>query len=215
MSLTLSDFKIFNRWEPDVNGEKWNCCNRHRSEPKYLIDLSTNRKYFNESPMLLRKKCLQLFMVNPFLHTIASTINVVEKTLKLISFWHFRTGGNQGIKPAFKAGLANAAKDLLKIVVTPLAIIGLQFAALYGMIKPFDGRKLHASIERAIYSDNFTAPCFQPFAADHEFAQNFDTRHRNCYSKEEINATIPRQKPELYCRFQRIFKISKILAICS
>ena len=48
-----------------------------------------------------------------------------------------------------------------------LDIEGYELAALYGCIRPYDGRKLYATIERAMYGDSVLAPCFQPSPTSH------------------------------------------------
>jgi hypothetical protein len=64
-------------------------------------------------------------------------------------------------------------KNIVKIVTYPLAMIALQFAALYGIINPADGRRMFSAIEHAWSRDYFEpdwcwqfldylAPCMQP-----------------------------------------------------
>ena len=43
-------------------------------------------------------------------------------------------------------------KDLLSIVATPLAIVGLELAAIYGLFRPFEGKKWYERIEVLLYS---------------------------------------------------------------
>jgi hypothetical protein len=63
---------------------------------------------------------------------------------------------------SFQERLKDAGKDLLRVVTTPIALVGLELAAIYGIFNPYDGRKLYASIERAQYGNFILAPCFQP-----------------------------------------------------
>lgn len=48
------------------------------------------------------------------------------------------------------------AKEIAKIVTYPLAIVALEFAALYGLFRPLDGRAMYASIEH-FWSSNSIA----------------------------------------------------------
>ena len=50
----------------------------------------------------------------------------------------------------------------MRIIATPVSILGLELAAIYGIFQPYDGRKLYASFERATYGNFILAPCFQP-----------------------------------------------------
>ncbi|QLH34795.1 MAG: hypothetical protein HWD61_00545 [Parachlamydiaceae bacterium] len=42
-------------------------------------------------------------------------------------------------------------------------------SAFYGIIRPYDGRKLHANLETAFYGRPILAPCFQPNPKEHLF----------------------------------------------
>lgn len=67
----------------------------------------------------------------------------------------------------------------MRILVTPLSIIGLELAAIYGLFRPYDGRKLYASLEREIYGDFVLAPCFQPDPQYH--ALGGDINQKNAF----------------------------------
>lgn len=51
----------------------------------------------------------------------------------------------------------------------PIAIIRLELAVIYGVFRPYDSRKLYATLERAQYGRHILAPCFQPGATNHLF----------------------------------------------
>jgi hypothetical protein len=54
-SITLNDFRPINTWKPDVDGPKWVMGSKSDpKEPKYLIDQSTGRKYWNEYKGIVR-----------------------------------------------------------------------------------------------------------------------------------------------------------------
>lgn len=152
MSVTLNDFKLINNWEPDIHGPSWvNYDSEAPDIPAFLIDQSTGRKYWNESLIVVSFKCLLLTLGTPIIHTIAAVISVVYRIFKIL------------ILPE------DAGEQALKLLATPFAVIGLELAAIYGIFNPYDGRKLYASIERALYSRHLLAPCFQPDPQFHFF----------------------------------------------
>lgn len=165
MSITLGDFRLINHWEIDVKGEKW----LRNDEPKYLIDQTTQRRYWNESENTVRFKCFLLTVGTPFVHSVASIVNVAYRVFKLITLSHFWLDKEGEKKYDFKARMADAGADLLRIVATPFAFLGLELAAIYGLASPYDGRKLYATIERAMYGGFILAPCFQPEPESHFF----------------------------------------------
>jgi len=187
--VCLKDFCPINTWEPQRKGPRYSAQNI----PMLLIDKSTQRGYFNESKGCVRLKCIGLSLLTPFAHTIGMIVNVVYRILKLASFYHFWCKrkdldipikrkestitkiwnyftGKQAPKEEkksyhLKERLSEAGKDLFRIIASPVALIGLELSAIYGIANPYDGRKLFASIERGIYSGRFqTAPCFQPLS---------------------------------------------------
>lgn len=167
MAIQWRDFQPVNNWIPDVKGEKWGCC-AEQAEPKFLMDESTGRKYLNESKGIVRFKCILLTLGTPFVHPIASLFNAAYRIIKIVSLSHFwLPRAEKGYH--FKARVLSACKDLLRVVAWPLTIVGLELAAIYGWIRPYDGRKLYASIERANYGNFILAPCFQPMPTSHFF----------------------------------------------
>lgn len=93
---------------------------------------------------------------------------------KLISLSHFWVKKSE--KCDFKSRLKDAGKDFLRIIAQPVTLVGLELAAIYGLFRPYDGRKLYASFERAAYGDSILAPCFQPDPEKHLFGGNMNKR---------------------------------------
>ncbi|NGX42301.1 MAG: hypothetical protein K940chlam7_00579 [Chlamydiae bacterium] len=160
LSVTLKDFQPYNSWKVEGNGKKY-----EGGKPANLIDETTGRKYGNESKGCVRFKCALLTLGTPLVHAIAAPLNVAYRILKLISFFHFwkPQEGNY----SFKARALDAAADLLRVVGTPIALLGLELSAVFGIFTPYDGRKLYASFERAFYNHFILAPCFQPDPKTH------------------------------------------------
>lgn len=165
--IMLRDFQPFNTWKVDENGRKWDDC----PEPAELIDQTTGRKYLNESKGIVRFKCFLVTLGTPIVHTVASLINIAYRVALLVSFSHF--WNIQDKQYTFKARLQDYGYDLLRIIATPIALVGLQLSSLYGVFSPYNGRKVYATFERALYGQGIhpgagiLAPCFQPDAAKH------------------------------------------------
>ena len=103
-------------------------------------------------------------------------ITVAFRILKLATLSHLwiRKAGED--KYNFKARVKDAAVDLLKVAIHPIVIVGLELAAIYGVFRPYDGRKLYASLERAQYGHCVLAPCFQPDPRRHLFGGDINKR---------------------------------------
>jgi hypothetical protein len=167
MNVLLKDFQPINTWKPDQTGPQWFNGNEVL-EPQFLIDQTTNKRYLNESHGVVRFKCFLLTIGTPLVHSIASIATIAYRALKLVTLSYFWTDTHI----PFKARLSNAGKDLLRIVAAPLSIIGLELSCIYGLFRPYDGRKLYATIERATYGNYILAPCFQPNPERHALGGN-------------------------------------------
>ncbi len=173
-SVTLRDFQPINTWKPDLDGQRWS-----DGDPKHLIDMSTGRKYWNESKSCVGFKCFLLTLGTPIVHSIASLANVAYRIVKLISFSHFWITKGSEKSYSFKERLKDAGKDLVRVITAPIVLVGLELAAIYGMFTPYNGRKLYASIERTQYGNFILAPCFQPDPTCHAFGGN--PKKRNAF----------------------------------
>jgi len=173
-NVTLKDFYPVNKWIIDDKGPEYDDCVQYR----YIIDQTTGRSYLNESANVVKDKCTLLVLGTPFIHLVASIINVAYRIFKLVTLYHFKellTKANN--PPTFKACLNEAGKDALRIITAIFAYVLLEIAACYGTIRPYDGRKLYATIERAQYGNFILAPCFQPDASRHLFGGNINTKN--------------------------------------
>lgn len=162
-SVQLNDFQPLNNWKPEKSGAKY--CD---GSPVFIVDQATHRRYWNESHGVIRFKCFLLTLGTPLIQSVAGVINMAVRIAKLVSLHHFWSPQVKGA--TFKARALHAASDLIRVAAAPLALIGMELAALYGIFNPLDGRKLYASIERGIYNGQFfLAPCFQPNPEKHFF----------------------------------------------
>ena len=172
-NVTLSDFHPYNTWTEVTGPELFN-----NGISKYITD-GTGRRYYNQSQDIVSSKCFWLVLGTPFAHPVAAILYVPYRLLKLVTLSHFWIPKDEETTYNFKARLKDAGEDLLRVVASPLAIVGLELAAIYGLFMPFDGRKLYATIERATYGCAILAPCFQPEPTGHLFGG--DTEDRNAW----------------------------------
>jgi hypothetical protein len=169
--VTIAHFCPFNKWGIE--------------NPFGVEDFTTGDAYNPDGQV--RMKCMALMLGTLTLQPIALFLNVINRTIKVVTFaqlWH-----STSEQVTFKARVKEWAMDVLRIVTTPLVLIGLFFSALYGAtISPNNGRKLYASFERFAYSGGymrfppsnsrrphnyFMAPCFQPLTIGYEFVHLF------------------------------------------
>ncbi|OGN56425.1 MAG: hypothetical protein A3D96_05025 [Chlamydiae bacterium RIFCSPHIGHO2_12_FULL_44_59] len=174
MSVSFRDFQPINTWKLDSDGSKWD-----DGEAEHLIDTTTGRRYWNESKGCVGFKCFLLTLGTPIFHSIASLVNVAYRIVKLVSFSHFWMDKEGEKSYSFKGRLKDAGQDLLGVLTTPIAFIGLELAAIYGIFTPYNGRKLYASIERAQDGNFILAPCFQPDPKYH--ALGGDPKKKNAF----------------------------------
>ena len=171
--VTFAHFQPLNQWKEGQYGR--------------FVDLTTGESYCNDDVGLIRLKCALVFAATVLVQSVGLLLNLVNRIVKVVSFmhlWHPSPNDYQ-----FKARLAEMGEDLLRIVTTPLIFVGFFFASLYGAtIRPYDGRKLYATLERAAYAGGqqrfpgrqgsfygsppppisyLISPCFQPEPKTH------------------------------------------------
>lgn len=173
MDISLKDFQPINHWKPDFDGPRW----WRTKEPQFIIDLSTNRRYLNEDSNIVRFKSFLLTIGTPFVHSIATIVNIACKTLKIATLSHFWIEKDEGLSYSLKNRIIDMGIDISRIATAPIALIGLELAAIYGVLKPYDGRKLYATIERAEYGNFILAPCFQPDPSRHAFGGDINQKN--------------------------------------
>lgn len=174
--INLQDFNPINNWILENQGSSW--VNDDTFMPTYIIDQSTGRKYWNESPNIIRFKCALLAVGSPIVQPLALLVaGVGLNALKILSLSHFWAPDD--INSSLTERIRCAFLDLVKIASSPLVLIALEISAFYGIFNPYDGRKLYASIERAYYNGAFLAPCFQPDPTRHAFGG--DPKKRNAF----------------------------------
>ena len=156
MKTTLGDFCPVNRWT-GINNKG------HLVDPDYIIcDKTTGRHYAQESKGDINFYCFLLTIVTPIVHGGASVVALAYRIIKLITLSHFWISKEGEKTYDFNDRLKDAGFDVLRIIIQPIALIGLELAAIYGVFMPNDGRKLYASIERSQCDNCMIAQVFQP-----------------------------------------------------
>lgn len=177
MDCSIRDFHPINHWYVDTEGEKFDCCDTHRGIPKFIIDMNTGKKYLNDSTESIRSKCFLIAFGTPIVHIPCGAVNIAYRVAKLLSGYHFWSCGGENENPrSCSDKCLESSKDCLRIISQPFSIIGLEFASIYGIFNPYDGRKLYASIERAQYGNAIMAPCFQPNPKEHLLGDDINAR---------------------------------------
>lgn len=63
----------------------------------------------------------------------------------------------------------------LRLITAPLAYLGFEGVAIYGLFRPYEGRKQYAALEKFFYNEAMIAPCFQPNPTHHLFGSDINT----------------------------------------
>lgn len=180
-TITLKDFQPWNKWT-----EHYQYGNGYDSYDRTVhLDESTTRTYWYQSTGTIRVKSLALLVWTVAAHVI----RIATRVFSFLTLYHFhyhegapdQSGYTTYVHYSLKERAIEAGKDILKTLATPFVVLFLESAALYGILNPFDGRKLYATWERFSYqalgiegidlfcrpSPGFCAPCFQPDATRH------------------------------------------------
>jgi hypothetical protein len=171
------DFQLVNQWAPDTRGPRWYDASTSKYESKYIVDQKTGKRYFNEYPEVVGFKCFLLTLGTPIVHLIVAVASVIFSAVKLLCFYHLWKPVEGEAEYNFKARMIDIKQETLALGKFLLAPLLLEAAAIYGMFRPYDGRKLYASVERTVYGGFVLAPCFQPEATRHAFGGNVDQKN--------------------------------------
>lgn len=83
--------------------------------------------------------------------------------------------------------------DLIKlpvqVVLAPVCVVLLELATLYGLVCPYNGRKLFANLERFRYGAAALVACFQPTAFGEQVA-DLETTFDLCGALAETTMNI-------------------------
>lgn len=103
-----------------------------------------------ETPNYIRIKCAVLtFLVGyQLFKTVYFSALRVAKILFLYHFW-----SNSVPDSSLKGRFIEFSKDALKIAFAPLLFVGLFLSGIWGIVRPYDGRKVYASYERLLFTE--------------------------------------------------------------
>ncbi|MEI6242419.1 MAG: hypothetical protein WCP39_03325 [Chlamydiota bacterium] len=175
--ITTQHFRPFNRWQK-INYNQ-------------IRDLSTQDLYLNQDTKNLRIKCSILFFATCIFQPIGLSLNCINRISKITTLSHF---WHRSKKPSYnlKGRIHEMKNDVLRVVTAPVILGAFLTASLYGLFRPYDGRKIYATLERASYGQSykkfpsnkpdkfmnfFLAPCFQPMAKHHRFGGDIQDKY--------------------------------------
>jgi len=105
------------------------------------------KHYFGLESKALRKKFIQLSFTTLITQTLASTVVIIYELFHAITFCCTLNRRFSSLGERF----LSSGCLLLHIITIPLAIIGMQLAAVYGIANPEGGRKHYAKCEGWVY----------------------------------------------------------------
>lgn len=160
MKITWQDFNPITKW---VVSQEYATNPFNMEQEQLLKDVATGKFYLNQEVGVLRYKCCCLVVMTPIVKTLDSIGSIAYRIRRLVLCTHFRLEEKER-EYSIIDGFTDAAIDILKIIATPLFLIAMEFAAIYGILSPRNGAKLYATLERVTYGyANYNlAPCFQP-----------------------------------------------------
>ncbi len=146
-----------------------------------IIDLEeNNHRYPSEGYSSIRCTCLSAATVLPIYGTAYLVWHAVRAPLGAISTF-FHTVEELMTRPSISLvgrliclPVCHFAQGVWMAIRTPLFMIALESAALYGLVRPLEGRRCFASIERVWrgeppftldFHQNYLVRAFQPYGA--------------------------------------------------
>ena len=132
----------------------------------FIQDASTGYCYLDEEGGLVRKKHLALLITAPFIHFLGFIIMMgCDVVVGLTALLRATTLLCQGKLARAKHIVGQFAMRVGGIMVKPLGWGVMVASNIIGLMLPLSGKKVFASIERAVYWRPILAPCFQPLMA--------------------------------------------------
>jgi hypothetical protein len=135
---------------------------RRVSQLTYIEDVKSGNLYLDEDAFVVATKCAMIFCAAPFYafgemswHLCKTPIEVTTLAIDVISKVGQQLILGRFYEAALEIGygtiqvLESLGSGLFEIVKAPIFGFGMQLAAVYGVIKPYHGRKIEALIENA------------------------------------------------------------------
>ena len=149
MQISLGNFTPVNQWIPDDAATTW----KDSDERALLIDQTTGNRYLNISEKTLLACSAIVVVVSPIIEAIGVVANVIDFASFTI-YWI--KGEDANTENYFIAKIINVGIRLLKIAAAPISFVALELAAIYGLFRPYDGRKMYEIITR-VTTVNFSS----------------------------------------------------------
>jgi len=151
--ISLSQFNPFHRWLDNSQD--------HTGDLTHVEYSGREMRYRNSSNR--RLESLLLAAVTPVVQGLSVLAITAIRIAKILSFSHFWLK-QEGAYASLQQRLLSLGKDLLAVALAPIFLVGLECAAIYGIIMPHHGAKVYAACEKALFGAGLLAPCFQPVA---------------------------------------------------
>lgn len=167
---------LINRWRLYIEGPKRDFSTRNQLKapseyisseklwrtPKYVLDIDAGKFYWNEYKSTIRLKSFLLALPG-FLNNITCTIAAISiQILKIISLYSLIDSFLISRTFEIINPLIDLANDCVRLIALPIYLIGIELSAIYGILMPYDGRKLYTFFEKAIYGKAII-PCFMAY----------------------------------------------------
>lgn len=133
-----------------------------------ILDQTTGYIYSDDSKRTVRIKCTLLTLRTPLDATLRTLGHIASTLFKALSLPLALVKG----KTAFLQTLKRTQSAGLEVLRAPFFGILCMGAALYGIVKPFEGRALYSYLERSLNGQSghverrskyYSAPCFIPW----------------------------------------------------
>jgi len=162
--LTIRDFQPFNSWSvPSTPKGFWG--QSQETMPKDLVDETTGRVYWYSSEGKTRLICLFAAVTTPLVFSIRMTMDVVALVLNVVSLGFYRAQWNAGkltLMKCVQEGTKDAIRACGHVMVQPIVGMAMNLFALYGLVRPYDGRKLYSSMDRYWHGEANLSRWFHP-----------------------------------------------------
>jgi|GEM_PF-4013305 len=165
----------------------------HKDYEEPFIDTLDNRDgtlFKNEHWFVISGKGFGLSLVLPLIHVATVAINILRMVVFpfLISYNNYTSGKKISFLENCKQIIQAEATCLRRIILSPLYCLSLQFAAVYTIFFPNEGRKVFSSIEKS-WCDNLPTDKDIRIVTDedkenedkHYFNAFFDYKNEYCF----------------------------------
>jgi hypothetical protein len=145
-----------------------------------IIDQSTGDKYWHDDEVVSRFKLFLLTLGTCTINVIAAALHSVYYLAKIVTCYELIKNSTA----SWQEAMTNYAKDVARVLLAPVILIGLEITAILGIITPMkngpqDAKKMYALGETLLFGfDGWRlAPCFRPSPERHFFGGTPEQRN--------------------------------------